>query len=48
MPTPRYGQSSKPKASTMSGVSGPQFEADIKAQIERWARIVKATGFKAD
>jgi tripartite-type tricarboxylate transporter receptor subunit TctC len=32
----------------VSGASGPQLKADIKAQIERWARIVKATGFKAD
>jgi tripartite-type tricarboxylate transporter receptor subunit TctC len=32
----------------VSGASGPQLKADIKTQIERWARIVKATGFKAD
>jgi tripartite-type tricarboxylate transporter receptor subunit TctC len=32
----------------VSGLSGPQFKAEIRAQIERWARIVKATGFKAD
>jgi tripartite-type tricarboxylate transporter receptor subunit TctC len=30
------------------GQSGPEFAADIKAQIERWARLVKAAGFKAD
>jgi tripartite-type tricarboxylate transporter receptor subunit TctC len=32
----------------MSGQSGPEFEADIRAQIERWARLVKASGFRAD
>jgi tripartite-type tricarboxylate transporter receptor subunit TctC len=32
----------------ISGQSGPQFILDIKAQIERWARLVKASGFKAD
>jgi tripartite-type tricarboxylate transporter receptor subunit TctC len=32
----------------MSGQSGQEFEADIKAQAERWARLVKAAGFKAD
>ena len=32
----------------VSGASGPQLTVDIKTQIERWARIVKATGFKAD
>jgi tripartite-type tricarboxylate transporter receptor subunit TctC len=29
-------------------LSGPEFEAGIKTQIARWARIIKATGFKAD
>jgi tripartite-type tricarboxylate transporter receptor subunit TctC len=29
-------------------LAGPEFEAGIKAQIARWARIIKATGFKAD
>lgn len=28
--------------------TGPQVAADIAAQTERWARLVKATGFKAD
>jgi tripartite-type tricarboxylate transporter receptor subunit TctC len=32
----------------MSGQSGPEFAADIKAQAERWARLVKAAGFKAE
>ncbi len=32
----------------MSGQTGPEFAADIKAQAERWARLVKAAGFKAD
>src|SRR5215510_7062374 len=32
----------------MSGLSGPEFLADILRQSERWARIVKATGFKAE
>jgi len=32
----------------MSGQSGPGFEADIRAQIERWSRLVKGAGFKAD
>ena len=32
----------------VSGETGPEFAADIRAQIERWARLVKAAGFKAD
>jgi tripartite-type tricarboxylate transporter receptor subunit TctC len=32
----------------ISGRHGPQLMTDIKAQIERWGRIAKATGFKAD
>ncbi|MEQ1718445.1 MAG: tripartite tricarboxylate transporter substrate binding protein [Hyphomicrobium sp.] len=32
----------------ISGETGPQFAADIKAQTERWARLIKAAGFKAD
>ena len=32
----------------MSGQSGPEFEADIRAQIERWSHLVKGAGFKAD
>lgn len=32
----------------MSGETGPQFAADIRAQSERWAVIVKAAGFKAE
>ena len=32
----------------ISGESGPEFVADIKVQIARWARLVKAAGFKAD
>jgi len=32
----------------ISGQNGPEFAADIKAQIERWARLVKAAGFKAE
>jgi tripartite-type tricarboxylate transporter receptor subunit TctC len=32
----------------MSGESGPAFAADIRAQGERWARLVKASGFKGD
>jgi tripartite-type tricarboxylate transporter receptor subunit TctC len=32
----------------MSGETGPAFATDIKAQAERWARLVKASGFKAD
>jgi tripartite-type tricarboxylate transporter receptor subunit TctC len=32
----------------MSGQSGPGFEADIRAQIERWSHLVKGAGFKAD
>jgi len=30
------------------GRTGPNLLADIKLQIERWAALVKATGFKAD
>jgi tripartite-type tricarboxylate transporter receptor subunit TctC len=32
----------------VSGQAGPEFVADIRTQIERWARLVKASGFKAD
>jgi tripartite-type tricarboxylate transporter receptor subunit TctC len=32
----------------MSGQTGPGFEADIRAQIERWSHLVKGAGFKAD
>jgi tripartite-type tricarboxylate transporter receptor subunit TctC len=32
----------------MSGQSGPKFEADIRAQIERWSHLVKGAGFKVD
>src|SRR5262245_18399675 len=32
----------------VSGLSGPEFLASISQQSERWARIVKATGFKAE
>jgi tripartite-type tricarboxylate transporter receptor subunit TctC len=32
----------------VSGQHGPQLMTDIKAQIERWGQIAKATGFKAD
>lgn len=28
--------------------TGPQVASDIAAQTERWARLIKATGFKAD
>ena len=32
----------------LSGQTGPEFAVDIRAQIERWARLVKASGFKAN
>jgi tripartite-type tricarboxylate transporter receptor subunit TctC len=32
----------------VSGQSGAELAADIKKQIARWARIIEATGFKAD
>jgi tripartite-type tricarboxylate transporter receptor subunit TctC len=32
----------------VSGMSDPEFSASILQQTERWARIVKATGFKAE
>jgi len=32
----------------VSGQSGPEFEADIRAQIERWSRLVKGAGFRVD
>jgi tripartite-type tricarboxylate transporter receptor subunit TctC len=32
----------------ISGETGPSFVADIKAQAQRWARLVKASGFRAD
>jgi tripartite-type tricarboxylate transporter receptor subunit TctC len=32
----------------MSGQTGPEFKADIRAQSEKWARLIKAAGYKAD
>ncbi len=32
----------------ISGQTGPEFAADIKKQSERWARLIKAAGYKAD
>src|SRR5262245_50537121 len=32
----------------VSGETGPEFAADIKRQAARWARLVKASGLKAD
>jgi tripartite-type tricarboxylate transporter receptor subunit TctC len=32
----------------VSGQTGPEFMADIKAQAARWARLVKASGFRAN
>jgi tripartite-type tricarboxylate transporter receptor subunit TctC len=32
----------------VSGDTGPEFAADIRQQAARWARLVKAAGFKAD
>jgi tripartite-type tricarboxylate transporter receptor subunit TctC len=32
----------------VSGETGPGFAADIRAQAARWARLVKASGFKGD
>jgi tripartite-type tricarboxylate transporter receptor subunit TctC len=32
----------------VSGETGAGFAADIRAQIERWTRLVKASGFKGD
>jgi tripartite-type tricarboxylate transporter receptor subunit TctC len=32
----------------ISGQTGAEFVADIKVQAERWARLVKASGFHAD
>lgn len=32
----------------MSGQSGPEFAADVRAQVERWSHLVKAAGFRAD
>jgi tripartite-type tricarboxylate transporter receptor subunit TctC len=32
----------------MSGQTGPEFTADIRAQSEKWARLIKAAGYKAD
>jgi len=31
----------------VSGQTGPEFAADIRAQVARWAALVKATGFHA-
>jgi tripartite-type tricarboxylate transporter receptor subunit TctC len=32
----------------VAGETGPQLKANIKTQIERWGRLVKAAGFSAD
>lgn len=32
----------------VSGQTGPEVAADIKTQVERWGRIVKATGYKSE
>ncbi len=32
----------------VSGLTGPAFKESIEVQFERWAKIVKATGFSAD
>jgi tripartite-type tricarboxylate transporter receptor subunit TctC len=32
----------------LSGQIGPELASEIKRQIERWARPIKASGFKAD
>jgi tripartite-type tricarboxylate transporter receptor subunit TctC len=32
----------------VAGETGPQLKTNIKAQIERWGRLVKAAGFSAD
>jgi tripartite-type tricarboxylate transporter receptor subunit TctC len=32
----------------ISGETGPDFAADIRAQIVRWSRLVKASGFKGE
>ena len=32
----------------VSGETGPEFAADIRSQAQRWAAMVKASGFKAD
>ncbi len=38
----------EPQGFDVSGLSGPEFTAGIKQQIERWRRIVEASGFRAD
>jgi tripartite-type tricarboxylate transporter receptor subunit TctC len=32
----------------MSGQTGSEFEADVRAQTERWSHLVKGAGFRAD
>jgi tripartite-type tricarboxylate transporter receptor subunit TctC len=32
----------------ISGETGPQLKTEIKQQIERWGRLVKASGFSID
>jgi tripartite-type tricarboxylate transporter receptor subunit TctC len=32
----------------VSGATGPQLKADILAQVERWGRLVKASGFNVE
>jgi len=32
----------------VSGATGPQLKTEIKQQIERWGRLVKASGFSIE
>lgn len=45
---PKIKASLEEQGFDVSGQTGPDFLADIKAQSGRWAALVKATGFKAD
>ena len=45
----REGQAGEASGFNVSGLTGPALMAKgIQQQIERWAKIVKATGFKAN
>ena len=45
---PEIRQKLESQGFEVSGQTGPEVTAGIKAQIKKWARIVAATGFKAD
>ena len=45
---PRVQEKLAAQGFQVNGLTGPAFKASIAEQTERWAKIVKATGFSAD